>query len=311
MRILHRIKCVQKNNHTPLKTMHRFWRLILWGGILPFVLVQHCIAEDSKGAAIPPGFFGELESIESRSKESGFTPLTLSALKKINGEWVAEQEHLVKGKQLLEAFELKPPFSIAATIQAFNQYYTDQNAQLTFKCKGFDCGSSNAWANERFDLKQLYGLEKSQKVFVWQLDSPRVFDTVYLVQRGNRRQYALWQRIIPNDQTLSFPPDVAIYSDILDSGGEIRIEDVTIVGDSKVVFNKTQITNVAQALNAEPFRLFHVKVRAENDAVAGLVLDSFEEALVKAGVRKRRIKRVGDEFVISEGQEPLIEISWP
>lgn len=310
MRILHRNKTHVFTSRFSSPCIGHVWRVIvvLFSCLAVYTGDVYAAQQDQQSAT--PPILDALTLVEERTQKNAYTPLTLSALIKINGEWVAEQERLIEGQTFLKAFELSSPYTIASVKEAFKQFYKVDGAQLIFKCNGFDCGSSNAWANERFLIKQLYGLDANQQMFVWQLNGPRTFDVVYVVQRGNRRQYALWQRIVPKDQTLSFQPGAAIYKEMLDSGGAIRISDFQIETDT-VNFDKEQIKRVAQALNEEPFRLFHLKVRAQTEAQSSLILDSVEGALIKAGVRKRRIKRVEDESIIEKGQDPAIEISWP
>lgn len=74
-------------------------------------------------------------------------------------------------------------------------HYAEQlGAQVLFQCEGRDCGRSNTWANQVFGQALLYGLDQEQAYFAAQVDGQLV--SVYLIKRGNRRQYAhveFWQ----------------------------------------------------------------------------------------------------------------------
>ena len=116
--------------------------------------------------------------------------LSLESLKKINSNWISERDERVVGKIQRKTIEVSSLLSIDEIWAKLNDTVSPDYDRL-YSCEGLDCGSSNAWANNRFGIKQLYGLDRTQKYGVW-----RSFGTegdnywvVYLVQRGNKRIY--------------------------------------------------------------------------------------------------------------------------
>lgn len=75
------------------------------------------------------------------------------------------------------------------------EHYAAQLAgQVIFQCEGRDCGRSNTWANQIFGQAVLYGRDQEQTYLAAQVGQELV--AVYLIKRGNRRQYAhveMWQ----------------------------------------------------------------------------------------------------------------------
>jgi hypothetical protein len=65
---------------------------------------------------------------------------------------------------------------------------TQSRTKLLFQCEGRDCGRSNTWANQIFGQALLYGRDQEQVYFAAQVEDQLV--AVYLIKRGNRRQYA-------------------------------------------------------------------------------------------------------------------------
>lgn len=73
-------------------------------------------------------------------------------------------------------------------------YATQLAGQVIFQCEGRDCGRSNTWANQIFGQAVLYGRDQEQTYLAAQVGQELV--AVYLIKRGNRRQYAhveMWQ----------------------------------------------------------------------------------------------------------------------
>lgn len=67
-------------------------------------------------------------------------------------------------------------------------YQRQLGSNLLFQCQGRDCGRSNSWANKIFEQALLYGRDREQVYVAAQMGEELV--AVYLVKRGNRRQYA-------------------------------------------------------------------------------------------------------------------------
>lgn len=124
--------------------------------------------------------------------------LTLSTLKKVNSELVASREKKVSGLVSRKTLEFTGNLTPDEAWRQLTSIFSSSNKQVLFECAGLDCGSSNAWANSRFEIKQLYGLDVTQfyRVLENVKNGQVSYDVLYLVQRGNRRIYAQLDKII-------------------------------------------------------------------------------------------------------------------
>ena len=129
---------------------------------------------------------------------SGDYRLTLAALKKINSEWISERERKVSGSISRQTIEFTGTLGGNDLWQQLSTAFNLASKQVLFECEGLDCGSSNAWANNRFKIKQLYGLDTTQYYRVMEtINNGRItYDILYLVQRGNRRIYAQLDQVV-------------------------------------------------------------------------------------------------------------------
>jgi len=123
--------------------------------------------------------------------------LTLGALKKINNIWRAENERRLQGALRRTTWEL--PSGHRAE-EGHEHYLTQLQAlgnteggrlEQLFVCRARGCGSSNSWANNRFNVKQLYGLDRFQRYDAYRLVHQQVvyYVALYSVRRGNKRAY--------------------------------------------------------------------------------------------------------------------------
>lgn len=123
--------------------------------------------------------------------------LTLGALKKINNIWRAENERRLPGLLRQTTWELpsghQPEEGYEHYYQQLQAFGSSQGGQLEqlFVCRARSCGSSNSWANNRFKVKQLYGLDRFQRYGAYRLVYQEVvyYVALYSVRRGNKRTY--------------------------------------------------------------------------------------------------------------------------
>ncbi|MBX2857428.1 MAG: DUF4892 domain-containing protein [Cellvibrionaceae bacterium] len=138
--------------------------------------------------------------------------LALSKLKKINNAWVLDREEFISGTLHRLTIELDSTYYLNEVIDIAENYFLQQQALELFRCNGLDCGSSNAWANNYFKIKLLYGLDPSQSYRVWRLkiNGNQTLVSNYIVQRGNKRIYVHLDVLIPESQQTEgsvIPPD--------------------------------------------------------------------------------------------------------
>lgn len=120
--------------------------------------------------------------------------LALGPMIKSGGVWFPEREERLAGYLTRHTLELEriQKSGIREITNKIEQQLSQSEARRLFSCMGLDCGSSNAWANHVFQIKQLYGLNRYQYYSAWEFaeaNRPTRFVVVYVVKRGNRRVY--------------------------------------------------------------------------------------------------------------------------
>ena len=86
--------------------------------------------------------------------------LTLGALKKINGQWRSDREERISGTLTRSTRQLDGGHDVSEVFEYYRRQLLQLGAREIFLCQARKCGSSNSWANNRFEIKQLYGLEQ-------------------------------------------------------------------------------------------------------------------------------------------------------
>ncbi len=134
--------------------------------------------------------------------------LTLDTLKKINGQWRSEREQRVSGQLSRSTRQLDTGHSVDEVFQYYRQQLFQMEGREVFSCQARRCGSSNSWANNRFKIRELYGLDQHQRyaVFTIPADEGSVFVSLYGVLRGNKRAYI-------HVEILESPESLTLYSD--------------------------------------------------------------------------------------------------
>jgi hypothetical protein len=128
------------------------------------------------------------------SRQNERHAFTLSAIKKVNGQWRADKTEVVQGllhTQTVEFLKLNAK-STAKIITALAE---DNLWQVQFKCHGLACGASYAWSNQVFDNRLLDGVDGLQHYWVWRVGG--VWLRAYVIERGNKRVYLQWQIVTP------------------------------------------------------------------------------------------------------------------
>ncbi|WNO10961.1 DUF4892 domain-containing protein [Teredinibacter sp. KSP-S5-2] len=150
--------------------------------------------------------------------------LSLANLKKINGQWVSDREEVIHSEVFRRTIELSSDYQVAleTVIDDLEKQVKSEDSRALYSCDLMDCGSSNAWANNRFKVKQLYGMDASQYYRVWEVKHNKQFYVLvaYVVQRGNQRTYVQLDTLKPLDE--AWEPLVAsseeIYRTLKDHG---------------------------------------------------------------------------------------------
>ena len=145
--------------------------------------------------------------------------LSLSALKKIDAVTVSDREFRLRGNVLRNTYEFDLGLTQREAWGMVENEFTSDDYDLLFSCSALSCGRSNYWANDRFGIKQLYGLDQSQRYRVYKYSgaSPG-YRVVYFVQRGNKKMYAQIDSITVEQLSRITPSYTAIFDTLQQKG---------------------------------------------------------------------------------------------
>jgi hypothetical protein len=118
--------------------------------------------------------------------------LALGGMEKKNGEWQNEFSQRIHANGQRITIEVGRNLAVNEVFAFYQDYYKGKMLKQLFRCESLDCGSSAQWANGYFGVRELYGIDTSQRLAVWLLNGEegQSVVTLYVVQRGNKRVYA-------------------------------------------------------------------------------------------------------------------------
>ena len=142
-------------------------------------------------ASLPIDAYPDAIEMYRSNEETNDYRLTLGALKKINNIWRAEQEERLAGQLSRTTWELPLGHSAEEGFAHYLQQLQALPFEELFGCRARSCGSSNSWANVRFQVKQLYGLDKYQRYGAYRVvfQDAAYYVSLYSIRRGNKRAY--------------------------------------------------------------------------------------------------------------------------
>ena len=173
--------------------MHQINAIALW--IVLVLASQAVLAEEQFPE--PIDLFDNAQVITEERISLRNYILALGPYEKSGNIWQPEKKQRVSGNVLKQTHEIPRNFNEQDVFEFYSAQW-DASAQVLYECEGFNCGSSNNWANDHFAIKQLYGLDRHQYYQVLELASGS-YATVYVVRRGNRRIFAQIEIIHPTE----------------------------------------------------------------------------------------------------------------
>ncbi|MGH1373511.1 MAG: DUF4892 domain-containing protein [Cellvibrionaceae bacterium] len=222
--------------------------------------------------------------------------LTLGALKKVNGQWRSDREERIGGQLVRNTFELDSGHDVQEVFQYYRQQLIQLGAREVFLCRARGCGSSNSWANNRFGIKQLYGLDQHQHYSVFSLSGSAGTEYValYGVLRGNKRSYVHVDSI-QSAMNLGLFSSSAVIENQLQLHGVFALSDV---GSSGV--SLAQLNELVMVLRSHSrWQLAVVGINREAIPLEGQLESSrqaakaIETRLVELGIDSARISSAG------------------
>lgn len=275
--------------------------LLLW--LAPLSLAQ--------GPVQPPGFLGLEDFPEARVVFREYHPettylLALSTYKKVGGTWSAEREQRVAGDVSRRTLELGENYSAREGFEFYRKQLEQFSLRELFACEQRECGGSINWANNHFNVIQLYGLDQHQYYGVYELveDGRIYYASLYAVRRGNRRVYVQLDLVRTqkgSQQTLAMNP--ATFRHNLQESRFFILPGLDVtgsVGDWDVSVSDPAIEALAALLRQEP--QWHIALVGHDYGVGTLdeqkarslkYAEKVRDALKGKGISEKRLTLYG------------------
>lgn len=289
-------------------------------GCFSSVLLWADAAESLPNSFPDPSFvswFG-IKNITDNQDQGRFT-LALGAMENRNGRWLSETTQALNGTRWRRVFELPRDRDQQDVLSALKASTSQlKRVDNLFSCRGHTCGSSNAWANQHFGVRQLYGLEQAQwyradKV-IWQ--GRQWIQAVYGVTRGNRRTYVLIDRFYSDEvgNTPSSLDSLSSWITTLDNQGAVILSDVK--GDVAEPYRKQLLQLLKEVPNLSLAIIASASADNAKNVGSEAVLEASEKAsadlkqkLVAAGAPEARLIPIGVGDRLPERQSaPMVWI---
>lgn len=246
--------------------------------------------------------FPDARAIYSSNVEDRDYALALGPLKKINSEWRTEREQRLNGQLTRRTLELPESYSVGEAYRHLRAELQRHDARPLFICQGLDCGSSNAWANDYFHIKQLYGLDQNQYYGAWEVTAENddvYYVTTYLVQRGNRRIYLQVDQVQVAQKPGQIVANPEALIEILKGQGHFKLSGVDWTS-AGVDVRPEHLQALTQALQRDPWLKIRVVGHdygagelAQQQARSLAAAQKIRDALVKLGIKPDRVSAHG------------------
>ncbi|WP_299196895.1 DUF4892 domain-containing protein [uncultured Amphritea sp.] len=220
--------------------------------------------------------------------------LATGPMRKIGGIIAPELDKRIKGELTRITYRLP---DIDTPDQAFNYYLKllqSMQAKILFQCSSRQCGSSNQWANNYFEVAELYGLDRSQ--FFLSASAGNLQLALYTVKRGNRRVYVHIDLIEPLKQTSE-----TLAADLQQQGFSWLNDSEQLEPLIDFMSNNPQQSILIGSYNkASGVALDELLSRSSNAAV------EVQDLLIEAGIEPARVSNVGvgPALPVSEIEQP-------
>lgn len=133
--------------------------------------------------------FAGAEYLEpSKTEAVQFWPLALGKARKVDGRFVFEKEQHINGEITQTTYRIRGERSLYDITRFYQSYAKSGDKKELYFCQGRSCGPSNYWANGYFHVRELYGPDANQRLWVFQTGKQQ-YQMLYLIERANRRIY--------------------------------------------------------------------------------------------------------------------------
>lgn len=236
--------------------------------------------------------FPDGRTVYSSQAELADYRLALGPLQKNNNVWQAEREEKMSGLLHRRTIEVNDSYSRREVMNTISGFFSSRDGRLLYSCDGLDCGSSAAWANESFGIKQLYGLDRYQHYRVWELNGETGTDiaVVYAVQRGNKRIYVQIDTLEVtkgSEKSIVSSPEAILAE--LDTKKYFVFPGIRFTG-SALTFEDDHVDSVAAALARNPRLTLYL---VGHDYLDGSLEEQLARSKSYAGQLKERLEKMG------------------
>lgn len=198
------------------------------------------------------------EVINSDTDQPDDYLLALGKVEKNRLTWVPEKQRRLAGELKTTTLAVDDGHLPQEVFDWYKQRIDALGAQVLFACQSRECGRSNAWANEIFHVKQLYGLDGEQQFSVFEIEDQKQhlhYVSLYTVARGNKRVYAHYEWLqTALTHTDRLAPDANVIIDQLKEKGVYVVTGLSLV-DGKIVIAPEHLESLAKALTIGRFKL--------------------------------------------------------
>lgn len=271
--------------------------LVFCSFLFLYQISQAAVNASDIEAALQP--FPQASVVNERETSVADYSFALGQMKKNRGLWSPEREQRFSGELSAKTQLISEGHSPQEVFAYYQRLFVNFQARALFTCEARNCGSSNAWANEQFNEKQLYGLDGEQSYAAYELvDEAGLlhYVAIYTVIRGNKRVYAHTEWLqTSNKQNASLAPNAAEVSAHIIDFGFYRVRGIRFQGDSIEIAPELlqAIVTTLQSNRRLNFRVVGHDYSAisleEQISLSKRKADAFINVLVQEGIAEVRL----------------------
>jgi hypothetical protein len=292
--------------------MLRYLTVLIGLVCVPWLMPMDVAAQqnDVAGASDYAGFqrFPGSDITDYRREANTIYNLALGRMQRVDGRVASSRVERLQGELIRITYAIPDGF----TAQEAYDYWREQvviGGQLQlFECQGRGCGSSNFWANDKFENRVLYGPESNQFYIASTFNSERNgqpvagYVALYAITRANRRVYVHLDFLqLPSDEAGGIAVTPEAISQRLMQEGSVVLPNLSfdaadeMTDDSGVEFI-VQILRRDTMLNV--YLVGHLQAQSGEDTEALIErsaqrADSVRQAVMAAGIDGSRVQAHG------------------
>ncbi|WP_432473874.1 DUF4892 domain-containing protein [Amphritea sp. HPY] len=267
-------------------------RLLVIGVLLSFCVQPVLAARDKTGAIDHPLLqrYGLSWIVHYQTDSVPDHAMALGPMKKVEGVIAPELSIRLQGRLTSITYRIPDGHGAADVFDHFLAQLEQQNSEMLFKCSSRQCGSSNQWANNMFNVAELYGIDRSQSYLAARVGDAHV--ALYIVKRGNRRVYAHIDIVQPEQQSAD-----SIANDLHQQGFSWLAVDLS--SPAKLAEGVKPLIEYLLQNNKDRIVLAGYMAAVQGQSLMDMILasqanaDRVAQLLLEAGVEQDRIETAG------------------